>query len=298
MMPFEGRGPGPSLQDAETLVGSLVGVAGVRVRASDDGTLREIIVVPDHGASDRQISRNIVSALMARFGWDLDPSAISIAPAGADTSGAAADSATDPAMGPAKAQEPIPRARASTHSGPEPISNGKDALVGDRNGTAHVTGERTNGTNGVHPTTPADPAASVPTTRRRIVAVEGSARPRLELVELQRAGGVVRCRVVIAIANERFTGVADVVETRVADIDVAARVTIDALRAARTPRQPIQFEGASLIDVAGRAHVVTSLSLWTGHDFEPIAGAEPIYASPVEAAAQAVISSITARLIT
>lgn len=299
MMHSEGRDRiGPSLEDAETLVGSLVGVAKVEVRAAADGTLGEIVVVPNPEASDHQVSRNVTSALMACFGYDLDPSAISITPPGADTSAVASDGSASLAAEPVAAGNSKRRAGVPVRSNAGPVESGPDELSGDRISTASLNGEQASGADAANATSDTATVPPVSTQRRRFLPVEGAARPRLELAELQRTGNVLRCRVVIATASERFTGVADALETQAQDIDLAARVTVDALRAARTPRQPIQFEGASLIDVSGRAHVVVSLSLWTGHDFEPIAGAEPIYASPAEAAAQAVISSITARLIT
>lgn len=315
MTQFEGRDPvGPTLQDAEALVRSLVGVAGVRIVAGPDGAVREVVVVPESESLGRQVVRNVTSALMARFGLDLHPDAITIAADPADTEhetgkpvapaqnavgrlgpdrslpGRRSDSAPvrhDPAS--AGRNGAAPNGKASLTRLPNgPAPNGGNGH--GRNGTAHVEPAR----NGVT----RDAGAPGPDAPARTGArTHAPARPRLELAELVRSGSNCRCRVVVAAGAERFVGVGDGEDGRIADIELAGRVAVDALRAARTPRDPIQFEGAVLVDIAGRAHVVVSLSVWTGADFDTIAGAAPVDGSPAESAARAVIDSIVAHLI-
>lgn len=298
MMHFEGRDRvGPTLQDAEALVRSLVGVAAVRIITAPDGSLREIVVVPESDASIRQVSRNVTSALMAGFGVDLNPDAISIAGPHADNSSETGRTSSTPATEPD--QGPPGAAAATDRKSPHGPGSAAPRTRNGVNGN-HGSGPKQNGavhadaaSHAVTKAPPAEPAAPV----RAAVRVHAPVRPRLELVELTRAAGSVRCRVVVATGTERFVGVGNGDDQNTADFMLAGRVAVDALRVARTPRDPIQFDGAAEIDIAGRRHIAISLSLWTGSDFEAIAGAAPVLDSPAEAAAQAVIDTIVAHLI-
>jgi hypothetical protein len=300
MAHYEGRDAvGPTPQDAEALVRSLVGVAGVRIVAAANGTLREIVVVPDSASDGRQVIRNVTSALMARFGIDLHPDAITIAGPTADTStqnGQPARSAPhagrqDVDSGASVAvQKTAPPVRPADRAWPVRNGNGANGAASHKkNGTSHAETARAD--------VPDGPAAAELAQVLSYVRAHAPIRPRLELAELVRSGSNWRCRVVVATGTDRFVGVGDGEDGRIADIELAGRVAVDALRAARTPREPIQFEGAVLVDIAGRAHVAVSLSLWNGTDFDTIAGAAPVHGSPAESAAQAVIDSVAARLI-
>jgi hypothetical protein len=302
MAHYEGRDAvGPTPQDAEALVRSLVGVAGVRIVAAANGTLREIVVVPDAASDGRQVIRNVTSALMARFGVDLHPDAITIAGPAADTPTqngqhavlaplAAGRRDVDPGASVAVLKTASP-ARPADRAWPVRNGNGANGAAGHKNnGTDHAETARAD--------VPDGPAAAAELAQvLSYVRAHAPIRPRLELAELVRSGSNWRCRVVVATGTERFVGVGDGEDGRIADIELAGRVAVDALRAARTPREPIQFEGAVLVDIAGRAHVAVSLSLWNGTDFDTIAGAAPVHGSPAESAAQAVIDSVAARLI-
>ena len=311
MTHFEGRDPvGPTLQDAEALLRSLVGVAAVRIVAGPNGALHEVVVVPESESLGRQVIRNVTSALMARFGVDLHPDAITIAAPAADT----VDHRNAAPQGPA----PIAHDRhGSNGSAParerdqapaKPVRPAPDAVHGaGTNGGANAgtarNGANGHASNGSAPVEPRNGVARGPAAGHEEAAAlsnlraNTSVRPRLELVELVRAGSSCRCRVIVAAGAERFVGVGDGEDGRMADIELAGRVAVDALRAARTPRDPIQFEGAVLVDIAGRAHVAVSLSVWTGSDFDTIAGAAPVHGSPAESAARAIIDSVVAHLI-
>jgi hypothetical protein len=311
MTHFEGRDPaGPTLQDAEALLRSLVGVAAVRIVCGPNGAMHEVVVVPESESPGRQVVRNVTSALMARFGVDLHPDAITIAAPAADT--------VDHRNADPQGRAPIAHdrhgsngaapARERDQAPAKPARPAPDDVNGARTnaGAAAGTGNGANGhaSNGSTPREPArngaargpgaghDEPAAVTNLRTNT-----SVRPRLELVDLVRAGSSCRCRVIVAAGAERFVGVGDGEDDRIADIELAGRVAVDALRAARTPRDPIQFEGAVLVDIAGRAHVAVSLSVWTGSEFDTIAGAAPIHGSPAESAARAVIDSVVAHLI-
>ena len=328
-------GPGPSLRDAEALLRSLVGIAAASVTAGPDGSLEKIDVVAEPGTGDRQLMRNVLSAIRARFGVALDPATISINP----------DRADNPLPGrPGSATSAPPAATAATLAPAPPVgrpsgpvSGHADTATTGMNGSAASNGEHPSGTSGnrVH-SGAADPAARanglVPapdpgrhtnghsgagpngyaassngahaqhvygsTGTNGSIASNGAHAPpvRLEATELHRLDRALRCRVVVALGNERFVGIADALEDRPSEIDLAARVTIDALRAARTPRDPVHFEGAAFATVAGRQHVVVALRVWSGADFDSVAGAEPVNGSAAEAAARAVIRTVNARL--
>lgn len=297
MIQFEGRdAAGPTLKDAEALVRSLVGVAAVEIVTAPDGTLREIVVVPESRGTGRQVSRNVASALMAHFGVNLDPDAISIAAAPADT-GYRTDESGVPAR--QASGRPGPGSDAPVHPEKSPDSNGRAGAY-TRSGTSNgngKTGSHTNGTATTDADRPVQPngAEAMPHTGPGDRSI-GPIRPRLELIELAKVGSNLRCRVVVTAGTERFVGVGDGEDARITDIELAGRVAVDALRAARTPRDPIQFDGAVLVDIAGQAHVATRLSLWTGADFKTIAGAAAVHGSPAESAARAVIDSVITHL--
>jgi hypothetical protein len=310
MTEFEGRAPvGPTLQDAEALIRSLVGVAAVRIIAGPDGALREVVVVPESESVGRQVVRNVTSALMAGFGLDLHSDAITIAAPAADTvehRTGQQDAPTPIAHGRQGPDHSVPaRERDRAPANAKQARSGPVARNGDANGTAiarnGVNGHAGNGTahatNGQTDLARNAPAGSGETPARPSARNGASIRPRLELAELVHSGSNYRCRVVVAAGAERFTGVGDGEDGGIADIELAGRVAVDALRAARTPRDPIQFEGAVLVDIAGRAHVAVSLSVWTGSEFDTIAGAAPVHGSPAESAARAVIDSVVAHLI-
>jgi hypothetical protein len=327
MFKAEGRGvPAPSLRDTETLLRSLVGVASASVTAAPDGSLQRIDVVAEPGTGERQLVRNVLSALRARFGVALDPASISINPDRADNAPSGRPGPS-PGAKPAPPAAPLaPAAQLGRPSGP--VSGHADTAITGSNGSAASNGDHASGTgNGVHRNA-ADPAARTNGLAPALDSgrLAGLDRPgignangahahfpigangsngsngahantvRLEATELLRLDRALRCRVVVALGNERFVGIADALEDRPSEIDLAARVTLDALRAARTPREPVHFEGAATATVAGRQLVVVALRIWSGTDFDAVAGAEPVSGSAAEAAARAVIRAVNARL--
>jgi hypothetical protein len=124
---------------------------------------------------------------------------------------------------------------------------------------------------------------------------EVTLRPRLEQLELHCPGNQLRCHVLLAVGPERFLAIAESFDTPGAAIELAARVTLDALRAARIPTAPIQFAGAAIAEIGTRPHVVVSVQIWTGQAFEPHAGAAAANHSFEEAAALAVLQAINSR---
>jgi hypothetical protein len=124
--------------------------------------------------------------------------------------------------------------------------------------------------------------------------------PKLEVAEVVAARGATFCRVVVEVGGERFTGVAEVDGHEppgdAGTLDLVARITADALRSARVPRDPTQFHGATTVLVAGKPFVVAVLRRWNGRSFDDLCAVEPITASPEEAAALAVLKAAASRL--
>ena len=124
--------------------------------------------------------------------------------------------------------------------------------------------------------------------------------PKLEVAEVVAARGATFCRVVIDVNGERFTGVTEVdgheIDRDAGTLQLVARITADALRSARVPREPVQFHGATTVLVAGKPFVVAVLRCWNGRSFDDLCAVEPINASPEEAAAQAVLRAAASRI--
>jgi hypothetical protein len=275
MVAPEGRDYPPyvTLRAAEALVRSLVGVAGVSGRADADGVLSGLTVVPEPGISDRRIGRDVQSAIKARFGVSLDSGAITIAAPATETE-------VQRPLVPDWPVSSIPAAgRDREHRPDEPKRNGNENGAGRSalsTPTAEPVSSPSSGLLGTHALEPGhrDPL------------------PALESATVEPLERGLRCRITIGLGEERFHGVAEVPAGFTAEAELAARVTLDALRSARTPPEPLQFLGVSLIDLAGRPHVVVSLGLWKGNEFEPLAGAEPVRSSVADAAARAVLGSV------
>jgi hypothetical protein len=294
----------PGRRDLENLVRSLVGVADVAI-AELDGALSRIAVTPDGTTSDRQLMRNVFSALKAHFGLDIDPAAITISPVRADTSSQNGTAA--PARGSAQAN-PVSARRNGAPADPR-VANANGAGSNSANGTpASANGvAKSPATNGLaangnslkrNATGEAGPYANGhASTHVNAVAhtrVITDLATRLDSVEFQRNGSIRRCRVVITSANDRFTGIADALDAHVSDMELVGYASVDALRASSDIHEALRFEGVTVTDVAGRAHVIVSVARVRGPEFELYAGAEPIRATAAEATARAIIGSLNA----
>ncbi|MCI0434823.1 MAG: hypothetical protein L0271_14455 [Gemmatimonadetes bacterium] len=288
---------------AESLLRSLVGVSAAVVNADRRGRVAGIVVTPAPGIGGRQLARNVASALMARFGMVVDPAAIIIGAASVETSSMTADPTASPL------EPPSSRSRTSQAHG-APRTNGNGHAVPVAGEAAGPSGKADKG--------PADAMAFTTGTDSAVAsqkpagdsAVAGAASPsdfrtrgqaamrvpRIDTIELTPVPTGLRCRVVVGVGGDRFVGIGDAAVDPAAQAELAARVTVDALRAARVTSDPIQFEGATIVRVAGQPHAVTALSFWTGSDFERRSGAEPVTASMAEAAARSVIRTVMSHL--
>jgi hypothetical protein len=121
-------------------------------------------------------------------------------------------------------------------------------------------------------------------------------QPRLELAEVVATRGSTFCRVVITVDGEKYTGVAELPDLEHDRLQLVARITVDALRSARIPREPVQFHGAAATDIGGRTFVIAVLRAWNGRAFDDLTGVEPVDDSPEEAAALAVLRAAASRI--
>jgi len=272
----------PGIRDAETLVRSLVGVAAVAIQAGPDGRPAGITVQSDGTTSDRQLSRNVFSALKARFALDIDPAAITISRAKADTSTHIHPSAATPLNG----QAARVSAAQNGHHASRVANGAANAAAGD---VANGNGVKRNGSGPMSPH--ANGTSELPTAAAH-AHVSADADARIHAVDFSNVGANRRCTVVVAAADQRFIGIAESADSQNSDMDLVGRAAIDALRAARSIPDALMFAGATVTDVGGRPHVIVSIARGNGHDFDFIAGAEPIRATAAEAAARAVVGSL------
>lgn len=301
MVAPEGREYAPylTLKAAEALVRSLVGVAGVSVKSDVDGALCEIVIIPEPGTSDRSVGRDVRSALKARFGLSIDPGTITIATPEADTEKQRPLDSVDPAW-PGSSVSPQVRDGNGIPVGPN--RNGDvpgasesavkrhdpEPLAGPKPGSTQARDRQS----AAAPESEAAARMDVPAEPAHTRVGDSLSGPQLERVEMETLERGLRCRITIAAGDERFQGVAEAATGFTAEAELAARTTLDAMRSARMPREPVQLQGVSLIDLAGRPHVVVSLAVWKGDAFEPLAGAEPVGDSVAEAAARSVFGSL------
>jgi len=118
----------------------------------------------------------------------------------------------------------------------------------------------------------------------------GSRLVRLERVETLRQAGRIRCRVVLAAGMDHYSAVADCSEEPLAELQLAARVTCDALRAGDLTQA--LFEGATVANLAGGMHVLVALSGWSRGKPIRRSGSAVIADSAEQAAALAVLNAL------
>ena len=118
----------------------------------------------------------------------------------------------------------------------------------------------------------------------------GNRLVRLERVETLRQAGRIRCRVVLAAAADHYSAVADCAEEPLAELQLAARVTCDALRAGGFTQALL--EGATVVNLAGGMHVLVALSGWNRGEPNRRSGSAGIGDSAERAAALAVLYAL------
>ena len=113
---------------------------------------------------------------------------------------------------------------------------------------------------------------------------------RLERVETLRQAGRLRCRVVLAAGADHYSAVADCTDEPLAELQLAARVTCDALRAGELTQA--HFEAATVANLGGGMHVLVALGGWSHGEAIHRSGSAVIKESAEHAAALAVLNAL------
>jgi hypothetical protein len=240
---------------------------------------------------DDQLVRNVVSGLKAGLGMRLPPASVRVHL----TSDAFPVAASEPAT---EATQQAARAEVA----PRRNGNGNGNWNGNGNGTrvAPANGASAGSLNGPSAAVPPDagfplkPRPDVPRTtvrtegRRTVKQPAPGAAPQLERIELERAGALLRCRVSLTCGGSRYSAIAEAPERSGADAELAASVTLDALRAGGFTSA--RLEGLGRTVVGTQRYVVAAVREPAARS--TVAGAAPLGNCPVRAAAEAVLNTI------
>lgn len=323
-----GGNPSRSIvQRAEALLRSLIGVSQAEVRLRPTGGVERVRVVAGGDLSNGQIVQNIRSALLAAFGVAIQAAQVEFvegsaredgsqsqpesASASAKVSAPAWSAASpaglealpaDAARGVAAANGSRQRAAVGVGNGSGNGGNGKDAsFPKSGNGFAarrdqavkpHSLGRAPRSSSAqqvVAPDQPAPAAGAPDEPVRAAVNIAGRA-VSVEAVEVLRQAGRVRCRVVLAAGADRFAAVAESSDAPLVELQLAARVTCDALRAGQLTAT--HFEGATITHLAGGLHVLVALNGWRNGVAIRRSGSMVIRQSPEQAAVRAVLRAL------
>lgn len=296
-------------QRVDRLLRSLVGVVAVRA-VWDGGTLRKILILKDDQVADHQLIGNVVSGLKAGFGIQLDTSAIHVhddvvdfgtavellGPVTADDSAPAGDGAApaaeaDAAEAPVK-EPAVPAATngASTNGGPPHTngapapSNGFGADVRNGNGRGADTRRAEARAGRLAPRV-------VPAVAKATNGHASGTEPVLELerLEMERHGAMLRCRVVLALDGHTYSAIAEVPpHGPAAEAELAARVTLDAMRAGALTAA--RLDGIGFTQIGDTTYLVAAVR--DPSSASPRASAAPLMESMARSATEAVLNVI------
>jgi hypothetical protein len=273
---------------ANRLLRSLVGVADVRLVCDAAGILRIVHVLKAEGVRDDQLVRNVVSGLKAGLGMKLAPASVRVHLTSDAFPGAACAPTSE------AAQQTAPSADAAHRRNGNGNGNGRGTHAASANGAsagAHRVASTPVPPDAGFPLKPRpdEPRMTVRAQGRRTTKQPGpGAAPQLERIELERAGAVLRCQVSLSCAGSRYSAIAEAPERAGADAELAASVTLDALRAGGFTSARLEGLGRSV--VGSERYVVAAVR-------EPaaksaVAGAAPLGNCPVRAAAEAVLNTL------
>jgi hypothetical protein len=116
----------------------------------------------------------------------------------------------------------------------------------------------------------------------------GSSRPALERIDLERRGTSLRCRVELSFRGHRYSAIAEIADGPTAEVEVAARVTLDALRGGSLTRA--RLDGVGSATIGNTTYVVVTLRAAESSVTRPCAA--PIVDSIAAAAAAAVLDGV------
>lgn len=245
----------------ERLVRSLVGVTDLHITWAD-GALANVHILRDAAVQNHQIVRNVLSGIRAGFGASVESERVFIH----DTEELFRDAtgARDPGPSSAQPQGSVEGVEygAPPRPGSSPVNgNGRsgsrkseDNVNGNGNGRGHMAEPRQG-----HPAPepPARTATTVRSSRKRAqpqapmpatqaghagTSADASALVpegvqaettvlQLERMDVERNTSLLRCRAVLAGNGIRYSAIAETPYSRSAEAELAARVTLDAMRA-------------------------------------------------------------------
>jgi hypothetical protein len=313
-----------SARRVDRLIRSFLGVIDYVASWSEAGRLYRIDILKDDSVADHQLIRNVVSGLGAGCAIRLDRAAVHVHDAPASFAAAAAPQApTRAAAEPAPAR--IPPAgdghapgqngggHAVTGNGHGPSGNGhapngnghaqhgNGRAVNGNGHASHGAGRTADGdgrvTRAVRP--PANGGDAPHGARARAAwppALSNRAQTpalssgelHLDRIELERHGAALRCRVVLVLDDHIYSAIADVPDSATAEAEVAARVTLDALRAGALTCA--RLDGVGFTSIADTTFVVAAIR--DAGSTTPRASAAPLNESMARAATAAVLNAV------
>lgn len=128
-------------------------------------------------------------------------------------------------------------------------------------------------------------AAKLVARRQRDDATDGL---RLERIDVERRGGTLRCRTVLALGERMYSAIAEMPDTPSAEAELAARVAVDALRAGGLTTA--MLDGVGFITIAKTNYCVATMR--EPGSSHPRASAAPLIDSMAASATAAVLNAL------
>jgi hypothetical protein len=271
----------------ERLVRSLVGISDVRLAWTSRGTLHAVHLVRHPDTQQHQLVRNVVSGLKAAFGIELPTSAIQMH----------ADASTLPPAAPLEVPIAEPEPVAAVVDAPKVAAYAPVKIASAVGAAVPASTEKA-------PVVVAERLPPADAMRRHehprhiammtepIVArpVEAQLRvPRepveLDHIDVERHGRTLRCRIVLSVGENTYPAMAEAADGPSAEAELAARVALDALRAAGAVGA--SFHGIGMITISNCNYLVATVR--DSADGVARAGAVPLLDSMAWSAALAVL---------
>jgi hypothetical protein len=301
----------------DRLVRSLVGVVDLAPSWNEHGRLTGVDILKHADVQEHQLVRNVVSGLGAGCGIKLSRDAVRVhvdASAFAQVSAAAAASAAPtpeapPAATPAAAkQNGNGKVHAAANGHGNGNGNGKDAGAlkppagdaGRTNGAVRapandgtLAGRRQMALRNSVRQRAEDEAARINARaltpeERVLLPAESDRELSLERIHLERHGPLLRCRVTLILDTHRYSAIAEVPDSPTAEAELAARVTLDALRAGALT--DAKLEGVGFTTINDTTFVAASIRLARANVAR--AGTAPLLDSMAYAATLAVLNAV------
>ena len=128
-------------------------------------------------------------------------------------------------------------------------------------------------------------AAELVARRQNDDAIQGL---RLERIDVERRGGTLRCRTVLALGDRLYSAIAEVPDSPSAEAELAARVAVDALRAGGLTTA--MLDGVGFITIGKASYCVATVR--EPGSAHPRASAAPLIDSMAASATAAVLTAL------